>query len=86
MEKGFRPAAYSPRFAHEQRRAILHVRKCAVTKNETLKSKTLRFTESDIHLLESLRKKLRLGMNQVIRVAIMRLAEIEHLSACSKKQ
>ena len=48
-------------------------------KNEKLKSTTVRFTESDLHLVESLREKLGLGMIHVLRLAIRRLAESEHL-------
>jgi antitoxin component of RelBE/YafQ-DinJ toxin-antitoxin module len=48
-------------------------------KNETLKSTTVRFTESDLELVESLQEKLGLGMIHVIRLAIRRLAENENL-------
>ena len=48
-------------------------------KNEKLKSTTVRFTESDLHLVESLQEKLGLGMIHVIRLAIRRLAENENL-------
>ena len=48
-------------------------------KNEKLKSTTVRFTESDLHLLESLQEKLGLGMIHVIRLAIRRLAESENV-------
>ena len=48
-------------------------------KNENLKSTTVRFTDSDLHLIEDLREKLGLGMIHVIRFAIRRLAENEGL-------
>jgi hypothetical protein len=47
--------------------------------NERLKSTTVRFTDSDLHILGSLQEKLGLGRIQVIRLAIRRLAEIENL-------
>ena len=43
-----------------------------------LKSTTVQFTESDLHIIASLQDKLGLGMIQVIRLAIRRLAEIEN--------
>lgn len=48
-------------------------------RNEKLKSTTVRFTESDLHLLEALQEKLGLGMIHVIRLAIRRLAENENV-------
>jgi len=60
-----------------------------VIRNEKLKSTTVRFTESDLHLIESLQEKLGLGMIHVIRLAIRRLAESENLltfPAVSKKR
>lgn len=48
-------------------------------KGDKLKSTTVRFTESDLHLITSLQDKLGLGMIQVIRLAIRRLAEIENV-------
>jgi hypothetical protein len=60
-----------------------------VIRNEKLKSTTVRFTESDLHLIESLQEKLGLGMIHVIRLAIRRLAEGENLlpfPAASKKR
>lgn len=48
-------------------------------KGDTLKSTTVRFTDSDLHLITSLQDKLGLGMIQVIRLAIRRLAEIENV-------
>ena len=43
-------------------------------------STTVRFTDSDLHLIECLQEKLGLGMIHVIRLAIRRLAESENLS------
>ena len=60
-----------------------------VTRNKKLKSTTVRFTESDLHLIESLQEKLGLGVIHVIRLAIRRLAESENLlpfPAASKKR
>ena len=48
-------------------------------KNEKLKSTTVRFTDSDIFLIQCLQEKLGLGMIHIIRLAIRRLAESEHL-------
>ncbi|PYX51426.1 MAG: hypothetical protein DMG79_03050 [Acidobacteria bacterium] len=48
-------------------------------KNENLKSTTVRFTDSDLHLIDSLQEKLGLGMIHVIRLAIRRLAESENV-------
>ena len=48
-------------------------------KNEKLKSTTVRFRDSDLHLIDCLREKLGLGMIHVIRLAIRRLAETENL-------
>jgi len=48
-------------------------------KNEKLKSTTVRFTDSDLQLIDSLREKLGLGMIHIIRLAIRRLAESENL-------
>ena len=53
-----------------------------------LKSTTVRFTDSDLFVINSVREKLGLGMIQVIRLAIRRLAEIEKvlpLSPARKK-
>ena len=47
--------------------------------DEKLKSTTVRFTGSDVHILEGLQEKLGLGMIYVIRLAIRRLAESENL-------
>lgn len=48
-------------------------------KNEKLKSTTVRFTDSDLLVIDCLREKLGLGMIHVIRLAIRRLAESENL-------
>jgi hypothetical protein len=48
-------------------------------KNEKLKSTTVRFTDSDLQLIDRLQEKLGLGMIHVIRLAIRRLAEGENL-------
>jgi hypothetical protein len=50
-----------------------------VMKNEKLKSTTVRFSDSDLHLIERLREKLGLGMIHIIRLSIRRLAESENL-------
>jgi hypothetical protein len=42
-----------------------------------LKSTTVRFTTEDLHIIEQLEYKLGLGMVQVIRLAIRRLAQLE---------
>ena len=62
--------------------------KLRVMKNEKLKSTTVRFTDSDLYLIDCLREKLGLGMIHVIRFAVRRLAENENLlpsSSASKK-
>jgi hypothetical protein len=48
-------------------------------KNKKLKPTTVRFTDSDLRLIDSLQEKLGLGMIHVIRLAIRRLAESENL-------
>ena len=48
-------------------------------KTDKLKSTTVRFTESDLHLIDCLREKLGLGMIHIIRLAIRRLAENENV-------
>jgi hypothetical protein len=48
-------------------------------RKEKLKSTTVRFTDSDLHLIEGLQEKLGLGMIHIIRLAIRRLAENENL-------
>jgi len=47
--------------------------------HEKLKSTTVRFTDSDLHVIDRLQEKLGLGMIHVIRFAIRRLAENENL-------
>jgi hypothetical protein len=46
---------------------------------EGMRSTTVRFTESDLYIIDCLQDRLGLGMIQVIRVAIRRLAEIENI-------
>ena len=48
--------------------------------NEQLKSTTVRFTDSDVNIIHCLQNKLGLGMIQVIRLAIRRLAELENVN------
>jgi len=50
-----------------------------VMKNEKLQSTTVRFTETDLYLIERLQEKLRLDMFHVIRLAVRQLAENENL-------
>jgi len=54
-----------------------------VIKGEKLKSTTVRFTDSDLRLIDSLEEKLGLGMVHVIRLAIRKLAEAENLLPAS---
>jgi hypothetical protein len=60
-----------------------------VMKNAKLKPTTVRFTDSDLRLIDGLQEKLGLGMIHIIRLAIRRLAENENLlpsnSAPSKR-
>jgi hypothetical protein len=65
--------------ALRQRQPIVRVPELKGMKNEKLKSTTVRFTDSDLHLIERLQEKLGLGMIHVIRLAIRRLAESENL-------
>jgi len=70
-------------------RRTLKLQELTAMKNEKLKSTTVRFTESDLHLIDSLQAKLGLGMIHVIRLAIRRLAESENLlptSAATQKK
>jgi hypothetical protein len=60
-------------------RPVVRVKELKVMKNEKLKSTTVRFTDSDLHLIDRLQEKLGLGMIHVIRLAIRRLAETENL-------
>jgi hypothetical protein len=48
-------------------------------KKEKLRSTTVRFTKEDFHIIAMLQRRLGLGMVQVIRVAIRRLAQLESL-------
>lgn len=52
-----------------------------MTRNDKLKSTTVRFTDSDLEIITCLEDKLGLGMIHVIRLAIRRLAEIENVLA-----
>jgi hypothetical protein len=52
-------------------------------RTDKLKSTTVRFTDSDLALINSLQNKLGLGMIQVIRLAIRRLADIENVNGTS---
>jgi len=52
-------------------------------KNEKLRSTTVRFTDTDLYLIDCLRQKLGLGMIHVLRLAIRRLAEHENLMLSS---
>jgi len=67
--------------ALRQRHAICSVVELTAMTNDKLKSTTVRFTDSDLRLIDRLRDKLGLGMIQVIRLAIRRLAEIENISS-----
>ena len=58
---------------------LVGVVKIRSMKKESLKATTIRFTESDLEIVESLQQKLGLGMIHVIRLAIRRLAETENL-------
>jgi hypothetical protein len=49
-------------------------------KREKLQSTTVRFTKEDFRIINILQQKLGLGMVQVIRVAIRRLAQLEKVS------
>jgi hypothetical protein len=60
-------------------RPIVRLQELGVMKKDKLKSTTVRFTDSDLHLIECLQEKLGLGMVHVIRLAIRRLAENENL-------
>ncbi|HXY83015.1 MAG TPA: hypothetical protein VEH56_04780 [Candidatus Saccharimonadales bacterium] len=50
-----------------------------MTNKDKLKSTTVRFTTEDLHLIQTLQQRLGLGMVQVIRLAIRRLAQLENL-------
>jgi hypothetical protein len=49
-----------------------------------LKSTTVRSTTEDLHIIEQLECKLGLGMVQVIRIAIRRLAQLETIHSEQK--
>jgi len=49
-------------------------------RTDKLKSTTVRFTDSDLRLIDCLQDKLGLGMIQVIRLAIRRLADLENVA------
>ena len=57
-----------------------------MTKENKLKSTTVHFTDSDVHVLRALQDKLGLGLIHVIRLAIRRLAEIENVHAHSGRK
>lgn len=80
IPRRYRRAVFRPFSALQQRQPSRpDVRVETVMKNENLKSTTVRFTDSDLHLIDSLQEKLGLGMIHVIRLAIRRLAESENL-------
>ena len=58
---------------------VVLMQKLTVMKNEKLKSTTVRFSDSDLRLIDSLKQKLGLGMIHIVRFAIRRLAESENL-------
>jgi hypothetical protein len=48
-------------------------------KKDKLKSTTVRFTNEDLQIINRLQRRLGLGMVQVIRLAIRRLAQLENV-------
>jgi hypothetical protein len=60
-------------------RPIVLMQELSLMKNDRLKSTTVRFSDSDLNLIDCLQKKLGLGMIHIIRLAIRRLAESENL-------
>lgn len=48
-------------------------------RKENLKSTTVRFTKEDLQIIDGLQQKLGLGMVQVVRLAIRRLAFLENI-------
>jgi len=48
-------------------------------REDKLKSTTVRFTNEDRQIIERLQRRLGLGMMQVIRLAIRRLAQLENI-------
>lgn len=45
-----------------------------------IKSTTVRFTNEDLQIIDRLERRLGLGMMQVIRLAIRRLAQLENIN------
>jgi len=76
MPRGCLPA-FSVLLGNDGQTALMQ--KLTVMKNEKLKSTTVRFTDSDLRLIDCLQEKLGLGMIHIIRLAIRRLAENENL-------
>jgi len=70
-----------PLNALQQRFPSSNMVKIKQMRTDKLKSTTVRFTDADLHLIDSLQEKLGLGMIQVIRLAIRRLAEIENVDS-----
>ncbi len=54
-------------------------------KKDKLKSTTVRCTREDFHIIGMLQRRLGLGMVQVIRVAIRRLAQLEKVAVSLPK-
>ena len=80
IPRGYRPAVYLlPSLLFGNDTPIVRLYKLRVMRNERLKSTTVRFTESDLHLIDCLQEKLGLGMIHIIRLAIRRLAESENV-------
>jgi hypothetical protein len=52
---------------------------------DKLRSTTVRFSKQDIQIIDALRQRLGLGMVQVIRVAIRRLAQLENIQVSTMK-
>ena len=48
-------------------------------RKDKLKSTTVRFTIEDLKIVDRLQRRLGLGMVQVIRLAIRRLAQLENI-------
>ena len=57
-----------------------------MAKGGKLKSTTVHFTDSDLHVIKSLQEKLGLGLIHVVRLAIRRLAEFENLHPHSSRK
>lgn len=58
---------------------LLRFRLIMMPKEGKLKSTTVRFTIEDLQIIESLQRRLGLGMVQMIRLAIRRLAQLENV-------